>query len=353
MFVPLRIHSVYSRGKGSVTLDEASAWVQRKDIEAAALTDIENLYGWAKWRRAAEARGFRPLFGCELEIGGRKFVFLVKSREGYWNLMEIFNQKGRRSKEETSTGEEGIDLAGGLEGQEIGWRSTRKTGASKGIKIKGEIEAGSEDGLSSAAKNKEKSKQSFRFATDGLIVIFIPKAEEIDLPVEFKNIAENHSIKGADGFGDFYLGCDFANFQQTVEWARACNLPLVWANPIKFIRTPERLILLRAITQKVPYPPEKDRLAEEMPLFGPDQETLALKKFGASAREAFLRTFEVADKCHFTFEDIVPPLPPDLFPTTLGELVMERLRSAKELSWRERQRARHELEVIEKSGFAP
>jgi len=32
---------------------------------------------------------------------------------------------------------------------------------------------------------------------------------------------------------------------------------------------------------------------------------------------------------------------------------MERLRSAKNLSWRERQRARRELEVIEKSGFAP
>src|SRR4030042_5675911 len=100
MFIPLRIHSVYSRGKGSATLEEASAWVARKGMGAAALTDIENLYGGAKWKRAAEARGFRPLFGCELEIGGRTFVFLVQSREGYWNLMEIFNQTRRRQEEE-------------------------------------------------------------------------------------------------------------------------------------------------------------------------------------------------------------------------------------------------------------
>ncbi|MDH4271809.1 MAG: PHP domain-containing protein, partial [Candidatus Aminicenantes bacterium] len=99
MFVPLRLHSVYSRGKGSATLEEASAWVARKRIGTAALTDVENIYGWAKWKRAAEARGGRPLFGCELEVDGRQFVFLVKNREGYWNLMEIFNQKGRRPAE--------------------------------------------------------------------------------------------------------------------------------------------------------------------------------------------------------------------------------------------------------------
>jgi len=128
MFIPLRLLSVYSRGKGSATLDEASAWVARKGMGAAALTDIENLYGWAKWKRAAEARGFRPLFGCELEIGGRTFVFLVQSREGYWNLMEIFNQTRRRPEEE--------------------------------------------------------GKKAFRLATTGLITIFIPGAEEVDLPVD-------------------------------------------------------------------------------------------------------------------------------------------------------------------------
>ena len=159
MFVPLRIHSVYSRGKGSATLDEVSTWVSRKGIEAAALTDIENLYGWAKWRRAAEARGFRPLFGCELKIGGRQFVFLVKSREGYWNLMEIFNHKGRRSIEE----------------------GEGKARAQTGNKVGGPM----------PDEGKERGEKTVRLTTDGLITIFVPKLEDIDLPPEFKRTAKN------------------------------------------------------------------------------------------------------------------------------------------------------------------
>jgi DNA-directed DNA polymerase III PolC len=277
MFVPLRLHSVYSRGKGSVTLEEAAAWVSQKRLPAAALTDIENLYGWAKWKRAAEARGFRPLFGCELEIGGKQFVFLVKNREGYWDLMEIFNARERK-------------------------------------------------------------------ATDGLITILIPGGEDIDFPEE---------LRGYAGNGDFYLGCDFSNFQKVMEWARVHHLPAVWANPLKFITGPDRLVLLHAIAKKIPFPPERDRLTDKIGFFGPDQEALALRRLGSVVKEAFKRTFEVAEKCRFTFEDIVPPLPPDLFPVNLRSLAMERLRSARNLSWRERQRARRELEVIEKSGFAP
>jgi DNA-directed DNA polymerase III PolC len=330
MFVPLRLHSVYSRGKGSVTLEEASGWVSRRGLPAAAIADIENLYGWAKWKRAAEARGFRPLFGCEMEIAGRQFVFLVQSREGYWNLMEIFNQKGRRSKEEGGTGERDINLA------------------------------------------FEERAGGVRLSTDGLLTIFIPGAEDADFPEQLEpffssgnkeqdlgpaSAAESRTDTGfvleALPSESFYLGGDFSNFQKVMEWARAYRLPVVWANPLKFITSPERLILLHAITRKIPFPPEKDRLADKVTLFGPDQEALALKKLGPAVKEAFERTFEVAEKCRFTFEEIVPPLPPDLFSTPLRDVVMERLRSARGLSWSERQRARHELEVIEKSGFAP
>ncbi len=69
------------------------AWLARRRVPAAALADLGNLYGWGKWKRAAEGGGFKPLFGCELEVGGRRFVFLVNSREGYANLMEIFNRR--------------------------------------------------------------------------------------------------------------------------------------------------------------------------------------------------------------------------------------------------------------------
>jgi len=280
MFIPLRIHSVYSKGKGGVTLEEAAAWVSQKKIPAAVLSDLANLYGWGKWKRAAEEAGFTPLFGWEMELGEKRFLFLVKSREGYWTLMEIFNRK--------------------------------------------EI--------------KE---------TEGLVVVFIPQSQtngENLTAAELKDIASSR---------DFYVGCEFSNFPKAMDLARSSGLPLVWANPLKYIKNPERLILVHAIEKKIPYPPERDRLAGKMNLFGPDQEALALRKFGAEVGDAFRRTYEIAEKCGFRFEAIVPSLPDNIFSTTLRDEVMARLQNQKSLTWRERQRARRELAVIENSGFAP
>jgi error-prone DNA polymerase len=307
MFVPLRLHSVYSRGKGSVTLEEAPEWIARRGIPAAALADAGNLYGWGKWKRVAAAGGFKPLFGCEIEIGGGRFVFLVKSREGYWNLMDVFNGRAVRD-------------ASGL--------------------VVIHIPGGSGGGPAGKEENPAWESEAAMLADLG---------EKVDP-------------------GDLYLGADFANFTRVMEMPGeegaagleerqrrnpAAGLPVVWANPLKYLASPERLVLLHAIEKKVPYPPERDRLLGKVRLFGPDQEAIALRRFGAAAKEAFAGTFEVAEKCAFAFEDIVPNLPADLFPRTLREVVMARLTAARSLSWKERQRARRELTVVENSGFGP
>lgn len=275
MYIPLRVHSVYSKGKSGATLEEIASWVLQRKLPSAALTDTGNIYGWGKWRRAASEGGFSPLFGCELELQGRKFLFLVKERKGYWNLMEIFNRK--------------------------------------------EIEN-----------------------TEGLVSILIPQAKEERLLKYFDLPSKK----------DFYLGGTFYNLKKALRRAQTYDLPLVWVNPLKFIKSPEKLILLHSIQKKIPFPPERDRWKDRVKLFGPEQEAAALKKFGPAVKDAFKKTFEIAEKCQFSFENIVPPLPEDLFPTALREVVMAHLRRMKELSWRERQRARRELSAVEKSGFA-
>ncbi len=276
MFIPLRVHSVYSRGKGAVTLKELSSWICRKKLPFAALTDLENLYGWGEWKRVALASGFTPLFGCEMEIQGKRFLFLVKTREGYWNLMETLNQKKMTD-------------------------------------------------------------------TEGLVAIFIPQAGDEGVP-------EALAIGPRE---DFYLGLDFFNLKRAFTWAERYGLPLVWANALKYTEKPERLILLHSIQKKIPFLPERDKLMSRMEFFGPHQEALAFKKFGYEVQDMFKKTFEVAEKCQFSFANIVPPLPDNLFPTALREVVMGRLRSLKNLTWRGRQRAKQELAVIEESGFAP
>jgi DNA polymerase-3 subunit alpha len=331
MFVPLRLHSVYSRGRGSVTLEEAAGWAGANRLPAAALADIGNIYGWGKWKRLAPAAGFKPVFGCELECGGYRFVFLVKTREGYSNLMEIFNRREVRDP----SGLVVICVPGGL--------SPKRDGPSGAIAGGGNGKGDVYRGYVSPSNGSDNSG---------------PDAK--GWPNEAAMLAE---LREKVAPGDLYLGADFANFRRisgdTYKEGMSpaadafSGLPVVWANPVKYLTSPERLILLHAIERKIPYPPERDRLLGKMRLFGPSQEALALRRFGDAAREALARTFDVAEKCEFVFENVVPNLPADLFPRTLRQVVMERLAAAPDLTWKERQRARRELAAVEQSGFGP
>ncbi|MBM3293801.1 MAG: DNA polymerase III subunit alpha [Candidatus Aminicenantes bacterium] len=297
MYVPLRVHSVFSRGRGGATLEDLAWWFTRKKVPAGALSDVEKLYGWAKWKRASAAAGFAPLFGCEIEVGGGRFLFLVKSREGYGNLMEILNRREIR--------------------EGAGW--------------------------------------------EGLAAVYIPgpkegppkKGDRIGIPENSDPVPRFASFRDGPSAGDIYIGADFFNMERARSLARSLALPLVWANPLKYVRSPERLVLLHAFDKKIPYPPAWEKLRRTVRLFGPDQEEAALRKFGPEVGEAFRRTFEVAEKARFEFAAVVPPLPADIFPVTLRDEVRSRLRTAKDLSWAERERAKRELAVIEKSGFAP
>jgi DNA-directed DNA polymerase III PolC len=305
MFVPLRLHSVYSRGKGSVTLEEAAGWAAGTRLPAAALADIGNIYGWGKWKRIAPAAGFKPLYGCELECGGRRFVFLVKAAEGYSNLMEIFN---RREVRDAS----GLVVIYVPEGRGVG------------------------EGLPPKPEDKDKKGDTHKSVS--------PSASEDACLADLRE-------KVAPG--DLYIGADFGNFRRILENGGQEDLPIVWANPVKYLASPERLVLLHAIERKIPYPPERDRLLGRTRLFGPDQEALALRRFGDAAKAALARTFDVAEKCAFVFENVIPNLPADLFPRGFREVVLGRLAAAKDLTWKERQRARRELAAIELSGFGP
>ncbi len=160
-------------------------------------------------------------------------------------------------------------------------------------------------------------------------------------------------LKSGAGEGALCVGADWALFGRARELARTNGLPLVWANPLKYVRSPERLVLLRTIERKIPYPPEWARLGRSLGRFGPDQEALALRRLGPAAAEAFRATQELAGRCSFDFSGVVPPLPSGLFPAGLREVVLSLLHSRRDLGWGERERALRELAVIEGSGFAP
>jgi DNA polymerase-3 subunit alpha/error-prone DNA polymerase len=379
MFIPLRVHSVYSRGKGGATLEELSGWSARRKAPAAVLSDVEKLYGWAKWKRAAAASGFVPVFGCEVEVGGERFLFLVKSREGYGTLMEILNRREIREgdgleglvaiylpapKEARPAAAGAAGDPGGPDGRKNG-RSPKAGSSPVGRNDRGrELEdlirqesaaGGNEDeeAFAFGEKDGKNGDTTLNSEIKCCVPVFLNGGKGpgggAGLSVD-KLLA---SFRDTPSAGDIYLGADFFNIRRAQALAGTLGLPLVWANPLKFIHSAERLVLLHAFDKKIPYPPAWERLRRTVKLFGPDQEEAALRKFGAEITDAFRRTFEVAEKARFDFAGIVPPLPADIFPVTLRDEVMARLRSAKDLSWAERERAKRELLVIERAGFAP
>ncbi|MCC7295052.1 MAG: DNA polymerase III subunit alpha [Acidobacteria bacterium] len=311
MFLPLRVHSAFSRGRGGAALDELARAFARDRLPAGALTDIENLYGWPQWKRAAAGAGFSPLFGCEIEIGGRTFLFLVQNRDGYGNLMEILNR--RRIREGDGT---------------VGLATVWIPGTGEGRKPE-------RKNVSSDAGRKNEP------GGDG------PPPEPLDVEALFS------SLRAGPAAADLYVGVDFFNAAAARAAAEVHRLPLVWAGPLKYVRAPERLVLLHAFEKKTPFPPAWEKLRRTVRCFGPEQEALARKRFGAEIESAFLRTHEIAGKCRFDFRDVVPPLPADLFPFRLRDEVMSRLRRPGDLSWAERERALRELAVVERSGFGP
>ncbi len=309
MFVPLRVHSAFSRGRGGAALDELAREFSRRGLPAGALTDIENIYGWPQWKRAAAGAGFAPLFGCEIPVGGETLLFLVRTGEGYGNLMEILNRRRIREGD-------------GIEGLTMIW-----------------IPASKENGLGDPAGPKGGGESGG--GKNG------PPAERLDIEALLSSLADGPSA------ADLYIGLDFLNAGRARTAAEAFGLPLVWAGPLKYVRAPERLVLLHALEKKIPFPPAWENLRRTVRLFGPEQEALARKKFGAEIDPLFFRTRDVAEKCRYDFRDIVPPLPADLFPVTLRDEVRRRLRTTSGLTWAERERALRELDVVERSGFGP
>ncbi len=290
MFIPLRVHSVYSRGEGSLTVEELMRFAVRNRLPAVALTDVASFHGWGKWRSLSGGGSFKPIFGCELELDfpdrGGRYVFLVREKKGYHRLVEIFNRR------------------------------------------------------------------QF-LAPEGLITIFILPSR---LPISESELEEwMREVKKIQEQvpENFYLGCGLENFE-TAEWLSGrAGIPLLWAGPLKYLTSPERLVLARALEQKIPYPPELKKQSPLLKNFGPEQEKIALKKYGDRVGEVFRRHLQVVGKIDFSFEGVVPPLPADLFPFTLRQVIGEKLASLRKLSWRERERAVKELRAVEESGFAP
>jgi error-prone DNA polymerase len=107
-YVPLCCHSYFSLRWGCLPPEEICAWAAREGMPAAALTDVENLYGLVRFITAAGAAGIKPVAGAVFPLGRSFLVAYCISMEGYARLAAILSRRFAL----------GISAAGGIRGTE-------------------------------------------------------------------------------------------------------------------------------------------------------------------------------------------------------------------------------------------
>ena len=93
-YVPLRIYSVFSQGKGAVDARVLGDFLKQRDVTAMAVTDPFCMAGWESFRKEAVERGMKPLPGMEIRIQniGALVLFPITVR-GYFSLVSSFNRR--------------------------------------------------------------------------------------------------------------------------------------------------------------------------------------------------------------------------------------------------------------------
>jgi error-prone DNA polymerase len=92
-FIHLNVHSHYSKGWGTATLEELCRRARELGMTKLALTDTNGLYGLLTFVRTARDFGIDPLVGSELVHEGRRAVLLVRTPAGYANLCRILSAR--------------------------------------------------------------------------------------------------------------------------------------------------------------------------------------------------------------------------------------------------------------------
>ncbi|MFQ5777621.1 MAG: DNA polymerase III subunit alpha, partial [Terriglobia bacterium] len=152
-FVHLHLHTDYSLLDGACGIDRLMELAVRQKMPAVAITDHGNLFGAVKFYQAAEARGVKPILGCEAYVtrgsrheragnteGIHHLVLLSETLEGYQNLVRLvtaghlegFYYKPRIDKELLSRHSRGlIALSACLQGEVAGSLLANDYGAAR------------------------------------------------------------------------------------------------------------------------------------------------------------------------------------------------------------------------------
>lgn len=92
-FCHLHVHSNFTFGKGSSSIDELVSKAKKRGMRALALTDKDGLYGAVRFYEKASEVGIKAIIGTEITLdSGYSLVLLAKNRKGYSNLCCLISE---------------------------------------------------------------------------------------------------------------------------------------------------------------------------------------------------------------------------------------------------------------------
>ncbi|MCP4221269.1 MAG: hypothetical protein GY765_41970 [bacterium] len=294
-YVPLRVYSVFSRGKGAVDARVLGDFLKQRGGTSLAVTDAFSMVGWESFRKSAMERGLKFLPGMEIRLRKVGTLLLYPlSIKGYFSLVSSFN-------------------------------------------------------------GKVFSKM------DDVLVIYIPHRVTSGYAPPFEHI--RRQVKPEN----FYMGIEWHSKRWVADLAKKHDIPLVWAQPLKWVQNPEKFAVCSSVFN---HHPVSDVLrgagAGELPLVGPISSRAITKRWGDAGRAALKNTFTIASRIEFDFSEISAdtiPLIPSSVSLTDGdrnawnpdnrlEEVINREMAKRQPVIAERERAFRELAIIKEQGFA-
>ena len=339
-FVHLHLHTEYSLLDGACRVSDVVDKAHACKMPAVAMTDHGNMFGAIEFYREAQAKGLKPIIGCETYIapGSRlekksanardaayHLVLLAKDEVGYKNLIRLvssahlegFYYKPRIDKEILAQHSKGL----------IGLTSC----------LKGEV----------PNKIKEGQVDQAKAALDDYRHIFEPG----DFYVELQNhgIEEQRTVN-----------------RTLIPWAKEFGLPMVATNDVHYVERQhweahDCMICLQ--TQSLLSDEKRMRyVAEQFYLRTPEE----MHELFAEVPEALQNTLAVAEKCNLLleFDKLRFPAyqPPDGFTREqyLRHLCEQGLRARYDIEWKKPKdpreksiidRVEFELKIMEKTGF--
>ncbi|MCI0470992.1 MAG: hypothetical protein L0Y73_04980, partial [Candidatus Aminicenantes bacterium] len=93
-YIPLRVYSVYSRGKGAVEAGRLAEMLGSANIASMAVCDPFSLAGWESFHKEAALKNMKPLLGMEIRVKGSGSLLLFpRTIKGFFSLVSSFNRK--------------------------------------------------------------------------------------------------------------------------------------------------------------------------------------------------------------------------------------------------------------------